>query len=207
MSTKDDTPDEVPELSHSVGYGSPPKATRFKKGISGNPKGRPKGSLNVATLLLKTLHEKVVIIEHDKRKKVTKFEAVLKQLVHKAASGDPRAQRQLFELAKDAEAKQSAMEVAVEKSKPASPDLKNKSRAELIDIAIDLGIDFIKRGLEIFDRECRDDDEWVQLRKAVPRLRELHQGLAGLIEKLEKEFTPQPVLSPRRTEGRVHIYG
>jgi hypothetical protein len=108
MSTKDDTPDEVPELQHSVGYGAPPKATRFKKGVSGNPKGRPKGSLNVATLLLKTLYEKVVIIEHGERKKVTKFEAALKQLFNKAASGDLRAIRQSLELAKDAEAKQSA---------------------------------------------------------------------------------------------------
>ena len=108
MSTKDDTPGEVPDLQHSVGYGSPPKATRFKKGISGNPKGRPKGSLNVATLLLKTLHEKVVIIEHGKRKKVTNFEAAMKQLVNKATSGDLRAIRQSVELARDAEAKQSA---------------------------------------------------------------------------------------------------
>jgi hypothetical protein len=108
MSTKDDTPDEVPELSHSVGYGSPPKATRFKKGISGNPKGRPKGSLNVATLFIKTLREKVVINEHGKRKKVTKLEAALKQLSNKAASGDLRAIRQSVELAKDVEAKQSA---------------------------------------------------------------------------------------------------
>jgi hypothetical protein len=109
MSAKDDTPgSEFPELQHSVGYGSPPKATQFKKGVSGNPKGRPKGSLNVDTLLIKALREKVVINEHGKRKKVTKLEAALKQLVNKAASGDPRAQRQLFELAKDAEAKQSA---------------------------------------------------------------------------------------------------
>jgi hypothetical protein len=108
MGTKDDTRGEVPEPQHSVGYGAPPKATRFKKGVSGNPKGRPKGSLNVATLLIKTLHEKVMINEHGKRKKVTKLEAALKQLFNKAASGDLRAIRQSVELVKDAEAKQSA---------------------------------------------------------------------------------------------------
>ncbi len=108
MSTTDDTPGEVPDLRHSVGYGSPPKATRFKKGVSGNPKGRPKGSLNVATLFIKALHEKVVVNEHGKRKTVTKLEAALKQLVNKATSGDLRALRQLFELSKDAEARQSA---------------------------------------------------------------------------------------------------
>jgi hypothetical protein len=32
-----------------VGYGRPPLATRFKLGQSGNPNGRPKGSLNQKT--------------------------------------------------------------------------------------------------------------------------------------------------------------
>jgi Family of unknown function (DUF5681) len=51
-----------------VGYGKPPQATRFKKGVSGNPKGRPKGSLNIATVFTKTLRERVVINEHGQRK-------------------------------------------------------------------------------------------------------------------------------------------
>ena len=32
------------ETNYKVGYGKPPKKTRFKKGTSGNPGGRPKGS-------------------------------------------------------------------------------------------------------------------------------------------------------------------
>lgn len=107
MSKKDDKPDELPEPEKPVGYGSPPEATRFKKGASGNPKGRPKGSLNVATVFTKTLRERVVINEHGQRKTVTKLEAALKQLVNKAASGDLRALSQLVVLAQDAEAKQS----------------------------------------------------------------------------------------------------
>ena len=74
-----------------VGYRSPPEATRFKKGVSGNPRGRPKGSLNVATVLTKTLRERVTITENGRRKTVTKLEAALKQLVNKAAAGDLRA--------------------------------------------------------------------------------------------------------------------
>ena len=96
------------ESGQSVGYGNPPRSTRFKKGVSGNPKGRPKNSLNVATVFTKTLLEKVVINEHGQRKTVTKLEAALKQLTNRAASGDLRAVRQLVELARDAEAKQSA---------------------------------------------------------------------------------------------------
>jgi hypothetical protein len=102
-----DTP-RAPDVEREiVGYGQPPKDTRFRKGVSGNPKGRPKGSLNVATLFTKTLREKVVINENGQRKTVTKLEAALKQLVNKGASGDLRALRQLVELARDAEAKQA----------------------------------------------------------------------------------------------------
>jgi hypothetical protein len=107
MNTKDDKPDGLPASEKPVGYASPPAATRFKKGVSGNPKGRPKGSLNVATVFTKTLRERVVINEHGRRKSVTKLEAALKQLVNKAATGDLRAFAQLVELAHDAEAKQN----------------------------------------------------------------------------------------------------
>lgn len=90
-----------------VGYGRPPKSTRFQKGVSGNPRGRPKGSLNMATIFMRTLREKVVINENGHRRQVTKLEAALKQLTNKAASGELRALRQLVELAQDAEQKQS----------------------------------------------------------------------------------------------------
>src|ERR1700739_4829842 len=82
--------DKSGELKDRVGYERPPKATRFKRGVSGNPKGRPKGSLNVATVFLRTLNEKVVVHEHGKRRTVTKLEAALTQLVNKAATGDLR---------------------------------------------------------------------------------------------------------------------
>jgi Family of unknown function (DUF5681) len=90
-----------------VGYGRPPVNRQFKKGQSGNPKGRPRGSFNVSTLFMKALRERVVINENGQRKKVTKLEAALKQLVNKAASGDLRAINQLAELARESEAKQN----------------------------------------------------------------------------------------------------
>jgi Family of unknown function (DUF5681) len=98
--------DASPQSASSVGYGRPPQPTRFQKGISGNPKGRPKGSLNVATILMRTLREKVVINENGRRRTVTKLEAALKQLVNKAASGELRALQQLVMLANDAEQKE-----------------------------------------------------------------------------------------------------
>lgn len=79
------------DTDYSVGYGKPPQHARFHKGQSGNPRGRPKGSRNLSTLMAKALNEPVVISENGKRKRITKREAVLKQLVNKAASGDAKA--------------------------------------------------------------------------------------------------------------------
>jgi len=96
--------DNAGELdTERVGYGKPPKLTRFRKGESGNPKGRPKGTLNMATVLARTLREKVIINENGQRKSLTKLEAAVKQLVNKAASGDLRALRHLADLVASAE--------------------------------------------------------------------------------------------------------
>jgi replication-associated recombination protein RarA len=86
-----------------IGYRNPPQRTQFKKGHSGNPKGRPKGKRNLATVLGKTLGEKVIINENGRRKTITKLEAAVKQLVNKAASGDLRALHQLAALVRSAE--------------------------------------------------------------------------------------------------------
>jgi hypothetical protein len=94
----DNEPTDQPLGNQNIGYRRPPQSTRFQKGQSGNPKGRPKGSLNVATVFWKTLREKVVINENGKRKKVTKMEASSKQLVNQAASGKMQALRLVFEL-------------------------------------------------------------------------------------------------------------
>ncbi len=76
---------------YAVGFGKPPRRTRFCKGQSGNPKGRPRGAKNLATLMEKVLKEPVVISENGKRRRITKREALIKQLVNKAIAGDPRS--------------------------------------------------------------------------------------------------------------------
>jgi hypothetical protein len=77
--------------NYEVGYGRPPRHTRFQKGRSGNPSGRPKGSRNVATLLKQQLNERVEVREKGRLRKITKLEAIVTQLVNKAATGDQRA--------------------------------------------------------------------------------------------------------------------
>ena len=98
----DQNKSETPKAS-KVGYCNPPEHSRFRKGQSGNPKGRPKGTLNMATVLERTLREKVVINEDGRRRTITKLEAAIKQVANKAASGDLKALQLLAALVRSAE--------------------------------------------------------------------------------------------------------
>ena len=83
---------------YEVGYGRPPKRTQFKKGRSGNPKGRPKGAKNVDSMLRETLLRPVVITENGKRRKITALEAFFRQTLKSALEGDSRASDKLLKL-------------------------------------------------------------------------------------------------------------
>jgi hypothetical protein len=76
---------------YHVGYRNPPASNRFRAGKSGNPKGRPKRSKNLSTVLAQELNTKVYAIENGKRRKISKGRAVVTALVNKAANGDTRA--------------------------------------------------------------------------------------------------------------------
>jgi hypothetical protein len=75
----------------SVGYKHPPKHTRFKRGQSGNPKGRPKHVRNLKTEFLEELGEVIRVREGDRELKISKQRAFVKALVSAAIKGDMRA--------------------------------------------------------------------------------------------------------------------
>ena len=77
--------------NYKVGYAKPPQHTRFKPGESGNPSGRPKDRPSLASAIEQALSEPVVVIEHGRRKRLTKMEATARQLANKGAAGDLRA--------------------------------------------------------------------------------------------------------------------
>ena len=83
---------------YEIGYGKPPKASQFKPGQSGNPKGRPKGAKNLKTELQEELAERIRIKEGGRQKTVSKQRAILKSLAAKAAQGDTRASNILLNL-------------------------------------------------------------------------------------------------------------
>ncbi len=87
-----------PHGDYEVGYGKPPRHSRFRTGQSGNPKGRPKGALSLGTLLEKALAEMVVVRKGDRQQRISKGEAMIIQLVNKAAGADLAAMKMLLDV-------------------------------------------------------------------------------------------------------------
>jgi hypothetical protein len=81
-----------------IGYGQPPARTRFKKGASGNPTGRPKGVRNLKTDLAEELAELVLVREGKRAGEVSKQRAIVKALVAAAVRGDTKAAVAVFAL-------------------------------------------------------------------------------------------------------------
>ena len=85
--------------TYDVGYGKPPKHTRYKKGQSGNPKGRPKGTKNFSTDLRDMLEKPVSLREGAKTVTVSTQMAALLRLREKALRGDSKAMDKIIQLA------------------------------------------------------------------------------------------------------------
>jgi hypothetical protein len=83
---------------YKIGYGKPPVATRFKPGQSGNPRGRPKGSRNLATDLAAELEELITVREQGRARRVTKQRALIKSLMERALAGNVRASTAMLAL-------------------------------------------------------------------------------------------------------------
>src|SRR6516164_1491424 len=83
---------------YEVGYKRPPKETRFKKGNNANPRGRPRGSKNLATLLNEALNTPAETVEDGTRRQRTKRDVVIAQLVDQSANADLRATKLLLDM-------------------------------------------------------------------------------------------------------------
>ena len=97
-STTRDVKEEVAGDAYQVGYCKPPVQTQFKKGKSGNPKGRSKGSKNISTLLENAGQKLVTISEDGRTRKITMQDLIVRGLVTKAAKGDTRAVQNYLKL-------------------------------------------------------------------------------------------------------------
>lgn len=99
MSDKDPTdpekkkvgkPKNKPTGDYAVGWCKPPPDGQFKKGESGNPKGRPKGAKSNKTLFKENFETKQSLTLNGKAAKLTAMELSYKQIAQKASAGDIR---------------------------------------------------------------------------------------------------------------------
>jgi hypothetical protein len=84
---------------YEVGYGKPPRDSQFKKGQSGNPKGRSKNTRNLKTDLAKILQKRISVREGERKFRVSGQEGMLMSRMSKCLKGDTKAINTLVNLA------------------------------------------------------------------------------------------------------------
>ena len=94
MTEDEDSTEEI------VGYRNPPAASRFRKGQSGNPKGRPRGRRRELPYEA-VLGREVIIRENGREGRVTAAEAFLLQLTKRGLDGDNAAARAAIDAIED----------------------------------------------------------------------------------------------------------
>ena len=92
-----------------VGRGNPPKHTQFKKGQSGNKKGRPKGSKNLSTYIMEAARDHVTATVGGRTRKISKIQATAMQLATKAAGGDQAAMGKFLDWVDEIEIRATAI--------------------------------------------------------------------------------------------------
>jgi hypothetical protein len=127
---------------YDIGFGKPPKKTRFKKGQSGNPAGRPRGSKNTPKLLSDESLSKIILYEAYREIRINEesgpitvpiAQAVIRSITVKAAKGDHRSQRLLTDMLKKVEERENTrhlqmMEAAVDYINDADFELERRER-------------------------------------------------------------------------------
>lgn len=87
--------------SYEVGYAKPPKATRFRKGRSGNPRGRNRGDENLMTIFKRIVSKRIKVRTGDKIETMTLAEAVILKNYKATLQKNPLAMGNMFRLAEE----------------------------------------------------------------------------------------------------------
>lgn len=116
---------------YEVGYAKPPKATQFKPGQSGNPRGRPRGSKNWRTLVREALDDRASVRIGGRERRLSHRELGVRKLVQKMiAIGDHRSFQTLMQMDEE-EAAARAGDGSVPTPTPLSPEDRNQLKQYL----------------------------------------------------------------------------
>jgi hypothetical protein len=140
MSTRNAAPKSAP-ASYAVGYGKPPAHTRFQKGKSANPGGRPRRGVaeQAKALALKEAYRKVTVQDGEDTQRMPVIQAILRNQLALAAKGNVAAQRAVLGAVQAIEL-ENAQAAALEASKrPEWTDLTYREAARRIGLLLRLG--------------------------------------------------------------------
>jgi hypothetical protein len=88
-----------PATTYDVGYGKPPKTNQFRKGRTGNPRGRKRGDENIISAFKRVVLRRVMLNDGERSRKITLAEAVILKNYNAALQRDAFAMGNVFRLA------------------------------------------------------------------------------------------------------------